>query len=88
MKRVRMCLAGLAMIPAILFLFSFGIGLQNVFEGAPVYGSQRSMMSLLLCAPFLLIAFLLWPRGDGCDSNLEEEFSTLPDSQSRADFIL
>ncbi len=87
MKGIRMCLSGLAMIPAIFFLFSLGIGLLNAFGGAPVYGSQRSVLSLLICALFSLIAFLLWPREERNDSNLENEFNALPDNESRADFI-
>lgn len=87
MNYIRMFLSCLALIPAIFFLLSFGIGMLNVFGGAPVYGSQRSVMSLLLCSLFLLIAFLLWPRKHGNDTSLEDQFNTLPDSQSRADFI-
>jgi hypothetical protein len=80
--------SGLALIPAILFLLSFVVGMLNVFGGAPVYGSQRSVMSLLLCSLFLLIAFLIWPWKYGNKESFEDEFKNLPDSQSRADFIV
>lgn len=87
MKEIRKILAGLAIILAILFLFSFGIGFFNVVLGFPVYGSQRSIGSLLICGFFLIIALMLWPRENKNLFDIRAYYKTLPDRQSKADFI-
>ena len=87
MKVIRMILSGLVAIPAILLLFSVGIGFLNVVLGNPVYGSQRSIGSLLLCGFFSIIAFMLWPRENKDSSNSRSAYNALPDRQSKADFI-
>ncbi|MFN5738530.1 MAG: hypothetical protein ACK57I_10920 [Akkermansiaceae bacterium] len=87
MKCIRMILSGLVAIPAVLLLFSVGIGFLNVVLGAPVYGSQRSIGSLLLCGFFSIIAFMLWPRENKDSSNSRSAYNSLPDRQSKADFI-
>jgi hypothetical protein len=87
MRKIRMILAGLVMIPAILFLLSVGIGALNFFGGALVYGSQRAVGSLVLCAVFATIAFLLWPKRVSEVPDWRSEFESLPDSRTRADHI-
>lgn len=87
MKIIRMILSGLVAIPAVLLLFSVGIGFLNVLLGYPVYGSQRSVGSLLLCGFFSIIAFMLWPRDKKDSADSLGAYKSLPDSQSRADYI-
>jgi hypothetical protein len=87
MRRIRIFLTGLAIIPAILFLLSFGIGVLNFVGGAAVYGSQRAVGSLVLCAVFATIAFLLWPKRASDVPGSSSEFESPPDSRTRADHI-
>lgn len=72
---------------AVLFLASLAVGLVHAFGGAPVYGSQRAVGSLIACVLFSVVAFLLWPmeRREGAEE--ADGFGALADSGSRADFI-
>lgn len=88
MKHIRMILSGLVAIPAALLLYSVGIGFLNVVLGSPVYGSQRSIGSLLLCGFFSVVAFMLWPRDNKSSSDSLSNYNALPDSQRKADFIV
>ena len=87
MKGVRIALSVLVSIPAALLLLSALVGLINIIGGAPVYGSQRTVASLFLCALFSLFAYLLWPRTTRNESTMTEEFAGLHDDDSKAEFI-
>lgn len=87
MKVTRIVLAVIFCIPAIIFLLLSVVGLINILGGASIYGSQRTVASLLLWGLFLVIAYLLWPLKKTVDSKLAIEFESLPDCEKRADFI-
>lgn len=87
MKTIRIILAGLFAILAILTLLSFCVGILSVVTGAFSYGSQRMVASLVIFGFSGIFAYLFWPRSPKDTSARKEAFETIPDRGSKAEFI-